>query len=91
MPDRVEHCPFLNRSDARCAENFNIDHLQHAFKFCFGRYKACPSYVELLVERRIRRGEAAERRSPAPNATHANRLVQITVSARHAQHVAGAA
>jgi len=43
MPDRVEHCPFLNRSDSRCSDNFNIDHLQHAFKFCFGRYKACPS------------------------------------------------
>lgn len=93
MPDRVEHCPFLNRSDARCAENFNIDHLQHAFKFCFGRYKTCPAYAELLVERRARRGEAAaERRASAPIQSHGtDRFVQITVSARHAQHAAGAA
>jgi hypothetical protein len=101
MSDCVEHCPFLNRSDARCAENFNIDHLQHAFKFCFGRYKACTTYVELLVERRIRRSEAAERMHAAPEAmtttaaagNHGNdeRLIQVTVSARHAQHVARAA
>ena len=90
MPDRVEHCPFLNRSDARCSDNFNIDHLQHAFKFCFGRYKACPSYLELLVERRIRRSEAAERMAGVAN--HGNdRFVQVTVSAGHAQHAAGAA
>ena len=97
MPDRVEHCPFLNRSDARCAENFNIDHLQHAFKFCFGRYKSCSAYTELLVERRRRRSEAAAGRrmgasvvSTTPN--HGiDRFVQITVSAGHAQHAAGAA
>ncbi len=93
MPDRLEHCPFLNRSDARCADSFNIDHLQHAFKFCFGRYKTCPAYIELLVERRIRRGEVtAERRASASIATHGNdRFVQITVSSGHAQHIAGAA
>ena len=93
MADTVEHCPFLNRSDARCAENFNIDHLQHAFKFCFGRYKACPAYIELLVERRIRRGEAAGRHlSPSANANHGNdRVIQVTVSARHPQHAARAA
>ena len=90
MPDRVEHCPFLNRSDARCSDNFNIDHLQHAFKFCFGRYKVCPAYLDLLVERRVRRSEAAERL--AATANHGNhRFVQVTVSAGHAQHVAGVA
>jgi hypothetical protein len=86
MPDRVEHCPFLNRSDERCSENFNIDHLQHAFRFCFGRYKACSTYTELLVERLTRRGEAPS------HASHANdRFVQITVSAGHVQHAAGTA
>lgn len=90
MPDRVEHCPFLNRSDARCSENFSIDHLQHAFKFCFGRYKACSAYAELLVERRIRRGETAEQPSMT-GTTHANRIVQITLPARHARPVAGRA
>ena len=91
MPDTVEHCPFLNRSDERCAENFNIDHLQHAFRFCFGRYKTCPSYIDLLVERRIRRGEAAERMA-ATAVNHANdRFVQLTISATDAQHTARAA
>ena len=29
MPDTKDvHCPFLNRSDQRCAEFFNLDHLQ---------------------------------------------------------------
>jgi hypothetical protein len=95
MPDRVEHCPFLNRSDARCADNFNIDHLQHAFKFCFGRYKSCPSYTELLVERTVRRSEAAAGRRASvttSSETHGkDRFVQLTVSAGHAQHAAGAA
>ena len=93
MRDTVEHCPFLNRSDERCAENFNIDHLQHAFKFCFGRYKTCPSYIELLVERRIRRGEAAERMAATAAAVnHANdRFVPLTISAGHAQLAARAA
>ena len=92
MPDTVEHCPFLNRSDERCAENFNIDHLQHAFRFCFGRYKTCPSYIELLVERRIRRGEAAERMAASAAVNHANdRFVELTISAGHAQLAARAA
>ena len=94
--DNVEHCPFLNRSDARCSENFNIDHLQHAFRFCFGRYKACTTYVELLVERRLRRGDVAAERhafaAAAPsNSSHADRFVQVTVTAGHAQHAARAA
>ena len=91
MPEHVEHCPFLNRSDERCAENFNIDHLQHAFRFCFGRYKTCPSYIDLLVERRIRRGEAAERMA-ATASNHGNdRFVPLTISAGHAQLAARAA
>ena len=95
MADSVEHCPFLNRSDERCSENFNIDHLQYAFRFCFGRYKACPAYTQLLVERMARRGETAERlRSLVTDVNHGNdaadRLVQVTVCARHAQHAAGA-
>jgi hypothetical protein len=96
MADDVEHCPFLNRSDARCSENFNIDHLRHAFRFCFGRYKACTTYVELLVERRIRRNGAAAGRPtsdvPSPTPIHGNdRFVQLTVSAGHALHAARAA
>src|SRR5688500_14147836 len=57
MPKRGEHCPFLNRADDRCSANFSLDHLQHAFHHCFGTYRACPVYYELLAERRERRGE----------------------------------
>ena len=61
MPDRDRgpHCPFLNRSDGRCSEFFSLDHLQHAFEFCFDAYKACPVYAELLGERQERRQAAA--------------------------------
>ena len=49
------HCPFLNRNDDRCANHFQVTDLQYAFRFCFNNYKACPSYLEQLVERRVRR------------------------------------
>ena len=29
--------------------------MQHAFRYCFEHYKACPQYLEMLVERRVRR------------------------------------
>ena len=54
MSDRVLHCPFLNRTDSRCSNHFSLDRLGHAFQYCFGQYKACPTYLELLVERRVR-------------------------------------
>lgn len=52
---RGEHCPFLNRSDGRCAECLSLDHIDHAFDYCFGTYGACVVYKELLAERRVRR------------------------------------
>jgi hypothetical protein len=51
MPQPAAHCPFLNRSDARCNERFNLKGLGHAYEFCFGRYQACPNYQQLLNER----------------------------------------
>jgi hypothetical protein len=54
MSERGQHCPFLNRTDARCAEHFRLEDLPHAFRYCFGRYKACPTYLELRIERRQR-------------------------------------
>lgn len=50
-----EHCPFLNRSDRRCSDKLSLDHITHAFDYCFGDYKACPVYLEQLAERRVRR------------------------------------
>lgn len=55
MMERVNHCPFLNRADSRCSNHFSLDRLGHAFDHCFGSYKTCPTYLELLVERRVRR------------------------------------
>jgi hypothetical protein len=56
-----EHCPFLNRADARCARHFSLDQLQHTFEHCFGQYEGCGVYRELLQERRLRRASAAAR------------------------------
>jgi hypothetical protein len=55
MPDRGRHCPFLNRTDSRCAAHLCLEDLDYAFRYCFDRYKSCPTYLELLVERRVRR------------------------------------
>ena len=55
--DRGQHCPFLNRTDSRCGSHFTLERLEHAFAYCFDRYHACSTYLELLVERRVRRGE----------------------------------
>ena len=52
------HCPFLNRTDARCARHFSLDQLQHTFDHCFGQYETCGVYLELLYERRVRRAAA---------------------------------
>jgi hypothetical protein len=53
------HCPFLNRADERCASYFSIDGLGHAYRYCFDRYKTCPVYIQLLIERRVKRADAA--------------------------------
>lgn len=90
MSQPVAHCPFLNRSDHRCSEMFNLDRMQHAFKFCFDRYKACPRYAELLAERQARRASGLERRggdgdNTSGSATPAGRphvVVQLTLPAR---------
>ena len=58
MSDREHHCPFLNRADHRCSNFFSIESLRHAFEHCFDRYKQCRTYVELLVERRVKRNGA---------------------------------
>ena len=85
-----EHCPFLNRSDQRCSDCLSLDRLDHAFDFCFGSYKACPVYLEMLAERRVRRlcgllTPPAPQDSMEPGQSDAARpnrrpLVQLSVS-----------
>jgi hypothetical protein len=73
MATKAHHCPFLNRADARCGEALSLEKLDHAFHYCFGRYTACNVYLELLIERRVRRSAAAE------HAGHGNGIIQVTV------------
>lgn len=89
MPDRSEHCPFLNRADVRCSGHFSLDHLQHAFKYCFDRYKACPVYLELLLERRVRRLRDAVTVDERTEPTHGDgQFVQIKIADRYAKPAA---
>jgi hypothetical protein len=73
--DRGQHCPFLNRADSRCGTHFTLERLEHAFAYCFDRYTACPTYLELLVERRVRRGEPVH----AETSHEAQPLVQLNI------------
>jgi hypothetical protein len=62
----------------RCSEAFSLDNIDHAFHFCFGRYKACPIYVELLIERRVRRAAAGSLAADSHHASR-NRYIQVKV------------
>ena len=98
MPEHGEHCPFLNRTDARCSTHFSLDRLTHAFEHCFDHYKACPVYIELLVERRLRRagaapgGHASNQAWSGPirtgDADAPAAIIPLAISHRYAQHVA---
>lgn len=57
----ADHCPFLNRKDARCASAFTLNGLSHTFAHCFSDYATCPTYAQLLGERRRLRAEAGSR------------------------------
>ena len=75
---QTAHCPFLNRTDPRCADHFKLDHLQHAFKYCFASYMTCPVYAQRLFERRVRQLTASQGHPHAD----ANPLHQINVRSR---------
>ena len=53
MDAAPKQCPFLDLSHPQCSARFQLDNIEHAFKFCFGRYKACPTYFQLQVENRL--------------------------------------
>lgn len=78
MSDCGDHCPFLNRADGRCSESFSLDKLSYAFDHCFGYYQACSTYLELLVERRVRRarGQFGDLHDDQPH------LIQVTVGGK---------
>jgi hypothetical protein len=93
MPDQGQHCPFLNRADARCASHLCLDDLQYAFRYCFDRYKTCSTYLELLVERRVRQSTeravndvgASSQIESSPQSP--SRVVQLTFGAERNRNV----
>jgi hypothetical protein len=74
MSDVGPHCPFLNRTDARCAGFLSLESLRHSYNYCFGNYAACQVYTQLLIERRVRRGETSLIHSPAAGMSLAGTL-----------------
>lgn len=91
MSDRGHQCPFINKADTRCSHNFTLERIEQAFEHCFSSYHACPVFVELLAERRIRRGDniTITARNVAHAAAAANgELVQVQVSANYSKRTA---
>jgi len=81
MKGHGSHCPFLNRSDPQCAEYLRLGSLVHAFEHCWGEYRSCPVYADLMMQRRARRRSAAQ---PVPDEP-ANAVIQVTVTRRAAE------
>jgi len=84
MNDTGHHCPFLNRADSRCSRHFSLDHLGHAFDYCFGYYEGCSVYAELLAERRFRRARGHDGLADGG----ADGFIQVTVGGRIAHGAA---
>ena len=68
MSQRAHHCPFLNRADDRCSNNFSLDRLDRVFDHCFGSYARCAVYAELLSERQTLRSCAGRQPEVAVSA-----------------------
>lgn len=43
-------CPFINNTDARCANYLNFRNVFQAFSHCADRYTSCPIYQQLSSE-----------------------------------------
>ena len=43
-------CPFLNKSDCRCAQHLTFGNLFSAFAECANKFNACRIYDEMLTE-----------------------------------------
>ncbi|MDY6913040.1 MAG: hypothetical protein SVT52_01085 [Planctomycetota bacterium] len=44
-------CPFLDKSDVRCAAHLTLANLATAFAYCADRFADCPVYQALVQER----------------------------------------
>jgi hypothetical protein len=47
---RSNLCPFVNKSDVRCATHWTLRNLWETFNHCADRFSACPVYRTLLRE-----------------------------------------
>ena len=45
-------CPFVNKTDVRCAAHLTLKNLNQAFAHCADLYRACPAYKELITNER---------------------------------------
>ncbi len=43
-------CPFVNKSDLRCATHWTLRNLPQAFHHCADRFSVCPVYRCLIRE-----------------------------------------
>jgi hypothetical protein len=96
-------CPFVNRSDSRCAEHLTMGGMGYAYDHCFGSFRSCSMYQELMQERRsralvaapidtaVRSAEATAGPQPLPEGTWhrlRSRLVELTVGRRRLDRAA---
>ncbi len=51
-------CPFVNQTDARCAEHLTLRNLSQAFGHCAGRFAECLVFRQLSADA-ARRDKAA--------------------------------
>ena len=41
-------CPFVDKSDVRCAAHMTLRNVLQAFQHCADRYGECPVYAQLV-------------------------------------------
>jgi hypothetical protein len=46
----LDVCPFVDKSDARCATHLTLANIARAFAHCADEYTDCPIYQKLITE-----------------------------------------
>lgn len=49
MPHSAEGCPFVEHGDHRCDSHFSLGRISEAFGDCFGDYRQCSQFQQLLT------------------------------------------
>ena len=44
------NCPYIDSNHTLCSRHLNMQHLDNAFEFCYGRYMLCPIYFQISHE-----------------------------------------